>query len=114
LSAVWCRTGVSSPGQQGLGERLASRGRHVGHLRRVGDPAVEVPGQLVGAERGLTELGDRCAGLLAGEVGEVEGRLAPSGRVEDEGQSSHGVVHGPTCMPDGDDGESEVTSGLPR
>ena len=69
---------------------------HVGHLRRVGHAAVEVPGQLVGAEGRVAELGDRRARLLAGEVGEVAGRHAPAGGVEDERKGSHGAVHGPT------------------
>ena len=68
-------------GQQRLGEGVADAGGQVGHLRRVGDPAVEVPGQLVGAEGRLPELGDRRAGLLAGEIGEVARGHAPAGGV---------------------------------
>src|SRR5918995_1338286 len=46
-------------GQQRGREVLPDGGRDVGHLRRVGDAGVEVPGELVGAERRLAELGDR-------------------------------------------------------
>ena len=77
------------PRQQRLGERLAGGGRHVGHLRRVGHAAVEVPGELVGAEGRMAELGDRRAGLLAGEIGEVARAACPGGgrRRRAEGQS---------------------------
>ena len=57
----------------------------------------------------MPELGDGRAGLLAGEIGEVARGHAPSGRVEDEGQGSHGVVHGPTSVPRVDDTERELT-----
>ena len=50
-SAVWCRTTVSSPGSSASVSGLAGGGGHVGHLRRVGDAAVVVPRELVGAER---------------------------------------------------------------
>jgi tRNA G18 (ribose-2'-O)-methylase SpoU len=39
----------------------------------------------------------------------VAGRRAPSGRVEDEGQGSHGVVHAPTSVRPVADSESELT-----
>ena len=88
-SAVWCRTTVSSPGSSASVSASRASAGQVGHLRRVGDAAVEVPGQLVGAEGRVPELGDRRAGLLAGEVGEVARGHAPAGGVEDEraGQS---------------------------
>ena len=86
------------PRQQRLGERVAGGGGQVGHLRRVGDAAEVVPGELVGAEGRLAELGDRRAGLLAGEVGEVARGHAAARGVEDEGQGSHGAVHRPTTV----------------
>ena len=98
LSAVWCRTTVSSPGSSASASASRAAAGHVGHLRGVGDAAVVVPGQLVGAERRVPELGDRRARLLAGEVGEVARGHAPAGGVEDEGEGSHGVVHGPTWV----------------
>ena len=97
------------PGQERLGEGVADAGRQVGHLRRVGDAAVEVPGELVGAEGRLAELGDRRAGLLAGQVGEVARGCAAARGVEDEGQGSHGAVHGPTTVRRVTDPETELT-----
>jgi hypothetical protein len=88
-SALSVRTGVSSPAAR-AGELLADGGGQVGHLRRVGDTPVEVPGELVGAERRLAQLGDGGRGLRAGQVGEVARRRAPAGGVEDQGQGSHG------------------------
>src|SRR4051812_18262561 len=56
-----------------------------------------MPGELVRAERRLTELGDGGACLLAGEVGEMARRLTATRGVEDEGQGSHDGLHGPTA-----------------
>jgi hypothetical protein len=91
--------GGQQPRQQRLGEVRPRGRRHVGHPGRVGDPGVEVAGQLVGAEGRVTQLGDLGAGLLPGQVGEVARRLGAAGGVEDERQGSHGALHGPTGSP---------------
>ena len=108
-SAVWCRTTVSSPGSSASVSASRARRRQVGHLRRVGDAAVVVPGELVGAEGRVPELGDRRAGLLAGEIGEVARGHAPAGGVEDEREGSHGAVHGPTSVRRVTDAETDLT-----
>ena len=61
----------------------------------------------------MPELGDRRAGLLAGEIGEVARGHAPSGGVEDEGQGSHGVVHGPTTVGGVAESETELIRPVP-
>jgi tRNA(Leu) C34 or U34 (ribose-2'-O)-methylase TrmL len=57
----------------------------------------------------VPELGDRRAGLLAAEIGEVARGHAPAGGVEDEREGSHGAVHAPTSVTVVTDAETDLT-----
>jgi hypothetical protein len=74
--------------QQVTGQLVAHRAAEVGHL--LGQVAGEVvAGQLLGPERLLAQRHDRLAPPDRVEVGEVAGRQAALGRVEDEREDGH-------------------------
>ena len=86
---------LADPGQQGRQQGrpdpVADRGRQVGHRVRVGfEPAVVLPGELVGAERRQAEIGDGSAQRGRRQVGQVGRRYATPRGVENQGQGGHG------------------------
>ena len=69
------RSAVSSRGSSAAASASRSRGGQVGHLRRiVGQPGEIVPGQLVGPERRLPELGDGRPAAGRIQVGQMTRR----------------------------------------
>jgi hypothetical protein len=94
------------PGQQGGAELGALGGGQVGHLGWVvGQPSEVVPGQLVGPETGLAELGHGRTAALRVQVSQVArrpGATAPTGVGRGVQHQRHGLGsgvrgrHGPT------------------